>query len=130
MKKIPTVLFVLLLFSAVCASAHEKHKAAPVMPKMESTVPEAKRPDMSADKNMQEEMARITRDENKEKSHLEPVFVLGLMTALCLITTALFSILKVPGVGKWLKWHKTFAYITLALMLIHGSLALYGHFFG
>ena len=56
------------------------------------------------------------------------ILLFGALTAISLMVTAFFSIFRVP-VG-WMKWHKMSAYITLGFMLVHGSLAIYGHFFG
>jgi len=56
------------------------------------------------------------------------ILLFGALTAISLTVTACFSFFRLPS--GWMKWHKMSAYITLVLMLVHGSLALYGHFFG
>ena len=57
----------------------------------------------------------------------EAVGALGILTAISMLTTLSFSIFRVRF-KDWTRYHKTAAYITAALMLIHGGMALSGWF--
>ena len=58
----------------------------------------------------------------------EAVPYLGMLAALSLLTTAMFSVFR-QKFKNWMKYHKTAAYTTIGLMLLHGGLVLYGRFF-
>ena len=65
---------------------------------------------------------------NEVEEGFSPVLLMGIFTALSLLLTASFALLR-SKIKLWMKYHKVFAYITISLMIIHSSLAIYEHFF-
>lgn len=119
----------IITLCAAGAMAHTKKKAAaPPAPAVEAGAKAVKHSGMTAEAAL-ENAAAHDAGVAEEKEEMNLVLWLGALTALSLLSTAFFSIFRVPAAG-WMSWHRRSAYFTLCLMLIHGSLALYGHFFG
>ena len=117
----------LIMLCTAGTEAHEKKKT--LVPGQAISAPhEGVKHTAMADREAFENPVAQNTGNSGEEDGMALILLFGALTAVSLMVTAFFSIFRVP-VG-WMKWHKVSAYITLGLMLVHGSLAIYGHFFG
>ena len=117
----------LIMLCTAGTEAHEKKKT--LVPGQAISAPHegVKHTAMAGGEAVENPVTQNTRN-SEEEDGMALILLFGGLTAMSLMVTAFFSIFRVP-VG-WMKWHKISAYITLGLMFVHGSLAIYGHFFG
>jgi len=127
MKKFGLITAVLLVVLAGTAPAHSRRTAAAPAPGGQAckVAPPAMAPPAAPYENAAPPGKKAGAVNNLDLA----VLALGALTALSLLTSVFFSIFRIPA-GGWLARHKVFACITLGLMLVHGSLAFYAHFFG